>query len=297
MHKAVTVSARIDLRPFLAVLKSYQIWHHVTEESGQLVLWAQDETQARMIADAFDQWQAGALNIPHSQQFADANKNTDLVPVRSMMQGFINALWLAPVTVLVILACVAVALISDLGSDLQSVYGLLFPDVAAPGQFPLLALVSGLDSFSLWLRTLTPVLLHSGAVHLIFNMLWFWFFGRMMEPVLGKMIYLLAIVLMAFGGNVVQYLWSGSVLFGGMSGVIYGQIGLIWMWQSLKPYTALRLPLPMIMMFIVALVVMEVLSLSEVLAVATAAHVGGLLTGMLCGLALGIFYKSERYGR
>lgn len=259
-----------------------------------LVLWAADEMQAQMIASAFEQWQAGALKAPEHRQAGAAERAAKLVPVKSMLQAFVNALWLAPLTVLLILACVLVALISGFGTSLQPIRWLFFPDVAVPGQFPLLALLNGLDSVSEWLRTLTPALLHFGPLHLIFNMLWLWFFGRMMEPVLGKPVYALVIVLMAFGANVLQYLWSGDINFGGMSGVVYGQIGLIWMWQSLRPHTRLRLPLPMIMMFLLALVLMEILASSMI---ASAAHLGGLLAGMLCGLVLGMLYKSDRNGR
>ncbi len=294
MHRAVSVNAQTDLRPFLAILKSYQIRHHVTEESGKLVLWAADEVQAQMIASAFEQWQSGELVVPAGMDARAAQQTPRLLPVKSMLQGLINAMWLAPLTVLLILACVAVALISNLGADLQPVRALFFPDVAAPGQFPLLALVNGLDSVSDWLRTLTPALLHFGPLHLVFNLLWLWFFGRMMEPVLGKLAYALVIVVMAFTGNVLQYLWSADINFGGMSGVVYGQIGLIWMWQSLRPYTSLRLPLPMIMVFLLALVLMEILASSMI---ASAAHLGGLLAGMLCGLVLGILYKSDRVRR
>ena len=293
MHKAVTVNARTDLRPFLTILKSYQIWHHVTEESGTLVLWGLDEVQAQMIASAFEQWQAGTLSTPE-HHFQSTDTNAQLVPVKSLAQSFINALWLAPVTLILIVASVVVALISDLGANVAPVRWLFFPDITAPGQFPLSALVDGLDSPTRWLQTLTPVFVHFGAVHIIFNMLWLWYFGRMMEPVLGKPVYAAAIVVMAFGGNVAQFLWSGNNAFGGMSGVVYGQIGLIWMWQSLKPHTRLFLPLPMIMMFLVAMVVMGILASGIV---ANAAHVGGLLSGMLCGLALGILYRTEKYGR
>lgn len=291
MHRAVTVSAQTDLRPFLTLLKRYQIRHHVTEESGALVVWAADQTQAQMIAAAFAQWQSGELVIPASAGENPDDSSSRLLPVKSMLQGFVNALWLAPVTVILILACAVVALISGLGNDLSPIRSLFFPDVAVPGQFPLLALINGLDSVSDWLRTLTPALMHFGALHLVFNMLWLWFFGRIMEPVLGGLVYALVILVMAFSGNVLQYLWSGDINFGGMSGVVYGQIGLIWMWQSVRPQTQLRLPLPMIMMFLLALVLMEILASSMI---ASAAHLGGLLAGMLCGLLLGVLIKSDK---
>lgn len=280
MYRALTVPEQQDLRPFVAVLRAYALPHHVTEESGTLVVWAPDQVQAELIVSAYKRWQQGELSIP----VASAQSQPALLPVKSVLQGFLGALWLAPVTVLLIIACVSVAVISNMGADVMSVRGLFFPEIASDNQFPAAALIGGLNSVNDWLRTLTPALLHFGPVHLIFNILWLWFFGRLMEPVLGIKSYIFIIIVMAFSANVLQYLWSGTSNFGGMSGVVYGQLGFIWMWQTLRTGSSLRLPLPMIMVFLMSLVLMEVLASSMI---ASAAHLGGLLSGMLCGLIMG----------
>jgi GlpG protein len=59
------------------------------------------------------------------------------------------------------------------------------------------------------------------------------------------------------------------------------------MWQSVRPHTSLRLPLPMIMVFLVGLVLMEVFASSMI---ASAAHLGGLLSGMLLGLTMAMMF-------
>lgn len=290
MHRAISAPASQDLRPFLQILKALHLPHHVTEESGTLVVWAVDAAQAELVAQAWQRWQEGTLDVPESARIkAQPRSEPVLVPVKSIFQAFLRALWLAPVTVILIIACVFVAIVSDMGADVMAVRSLFFPDTRVPGQFPLMALFSGLDSAGEWLRTLTPALLHFGPVHLIFNLLWLWFFGRMIEPAFSKLTYAALILFIAFAANVLQYLWSGTPNFGGMSGVVYGQLGLIWMWQTLRPASALRLPLPMIMVFLVALVLMEILASSMI---ASAAHFGGLLAGMLCGLALGVIVKN-----
>lgn len=294
MHRAVSAPASLDLRPFLKILRACHLSHHVTEESGTLVVWAADVGQAEIIKQAWQHWQDGTLKVPESAELnrhAEPETAAPLLPVKSMLQAFLQALWLAPVSVLLILACVLVALVSDLGADVMAVRNLFFPDLRTPGQFPLMAVISRLDSASDWVRTLTPALLHFGPVHLIFNLLWLWFFGRMIEPVFGHLTYLLLILLIAFSANLAQYVWSGEPNFGGMSGVVYGQLGLIWMWQTLRPTSTPRLPVPMIMVFLVALVLMEVLASSVI---ASAAHLGGLLAGMLCGLVLGAMFKTVR---
>lgn len=283
MHRAVKVSAHKDLRPFVGFLQAQRHPHHVTEESGALIIWARSEEEAALIAGLFNQWQSGELDLPQTPDSGSASV-PDLFSVRVLAQGLLRAAWIAPLSLLLIAACLLVAAISKLGADPAAVHFLFFPDIAVGGQNPLISLLTDVDSITTALRMFTPALLHFGPIHLVFNLLWLWYFGRMMEPVLRVWRYAAIIAVMAFSANVLQYLWSAQTNFGGMSGVVYGQIGFIWMWQMLRPGSALRLPPAMIMVFLVALVLMEVLASSMI---ATAAHVGGLISGMLLGLGFG----------
>ncbi|MEX0740822.1 MAG: rhomboid family intramembrane serine protease [Pseudohongiella sp.] len=276
MHRAVVVDAALDLRPFVRYLQSRIMPHHITEESGNLVVWARSEQEAELIAEAFARWQADELDIPLTTASSAA---VPMFSGKTVLQNLLVAIWQAPVSMLLIGACLLVALISNLGADPMAVRGLFFPDLRQAGL---------LDSPLIFLRTLTPALLHFGPVHLVFNLLWLWYFGRMIEPVLGWWRYVALILLTAFGGNMAQYLWSGNGMFGGMSGVVYGLLGFIWMWQTVQPRSALRLPTAMIMVFLVALVLMGVLASSMI---ATAAHLGGLLSGMAVGVIFGIWLR------
>lgn len=276
MYRAVAVNAALDLRPFVRYLQSRSVPHHITEESGQLVVWARSEPEAGLIADLFAQWQADELEIPQNTVSATA---PPMFSSKAVLQNLLAAIWLAPVSMILIAICLLVALVSDLGADPMAVRGLFFPDLRQAGL---------LDSPLTFLRTLTPALLHFGPVHLVFNLLWLWYFGRMIEPVLGWWRMLALVLLTAFGGNMAQYLWSGNGMFGGMSGVVYGLLGFIWMWQTVQPRSALRLPIAMIMVFLVALVLMGILAAAMI---ATAAHVGGLFSGMLAGVVLATFLR------
>src|SRR5690606_22582251 len=86
-----------------------------------------------------------------------------------------------------------------------------------------------------WWRVVTPIFLHFGAMHIIFNALWLWEFGRRIEPALGSSIYAGLILLLAISSNLVQYGWEGPSLFGGLSGVVYGLVGFIGMRQRVYP--------------------------------------------------------------
>ena len=71
-----------------------------------------------------------------------------------------------------------------------------------------------------YLRIISPIFLHFGLLHLVFNCLWLGLLGSKIEIQEGS-IHLLLIVLISAASNLSQYYWSGTVYFGGMSGVIY----------------------------------------------------------------------------
>lgn len=290
MHRAVKISASEDLRPFVGYLQSRHYPHQVTEESGALVVWAPSEEEAAVIAGLFTQWQSGQLELMQAPASSETPGQA-LFSLKVLLQGLIKAAWLAPLSLLLIAACLLVAIISKIGADPAAVSFLFFPDINVQDQNPLMSLLTGIDSVATALRTLTPAFLHFGPIHLVFNLLWLWYFGRMMEPVLGAWRFALVVIVVAFSANALQYLWSGHANFGGMSGVVYGQIGFIWMWQTVQRGTRLRLPPAMIMVFLVALLLMEILASSLI---ATAAHLGGLVSGMLLGLCLGFLSGARR---
>ena len=277
MIKALEVTEGTDLRPLVTILRRQAIPHQVTEAAGKLVVWTRSDTDAQLIQASYQAWQEGRIEVPDSQ-LASGSAG---IPVKDLANNFLAAYWRAPITVCTILAAITLALASSFGSDRAVVNAWLFPDIFYGG--------SNWLSPMLWLQMLAPAMLHFGAIHLIFNTLWLWFFGRMMEPYLGWQRYLPLLLWLALAGNAAQYFWSGGQNnFGGLSGVVYGQIGFIWIWQTLNPVSPLRLPKPMIGLFIFALIAMEVLASSFI---ATAAHGGGLIGGMA---AAGLLSLSRR---
>jgi GlpG protein len=278
MHRALTVSASLDLRPLVVILRSRAIAHQITEESGELVVWTRSEAEAQLVQVCFDAWQRGELQVPDSALAS----GPEMLPLKNIIQNLLNAAWTAPVTVTVLMISLVVALFSNVGADTYAIRGMFFPDLNRS--------TVSLTEPMVWLRMITPAFLHFGLIHLVFNSLWLWYFGRMMEPSLKSWRYGLVLIWMALAGNLAQYLWSGAANFGGLSGVVYGQIGFIWLWQNIRPGSQLRLPPAMIMVFLAALVLMEVVASSYI---ASAAHAGGLVSGMLAGLLLALWFKQR----
>ncbi len=285
MIRAAVLNADIDLRDLLAAIAQHGIRFRVNEESGSQVIWVNSPEDAETVTQALAQWQRlreqGLLR--DSSVHADSSIGA-YFPLVAMLKGLANAFLQAPVTVLLILGALVVALLSDLGGDLRTVSGLFYPSFVVTPNSSLSGLwqiFAQLDSVDLVLRTLTPALLHFGAIHLVFNSLWIWHFGRMIERAQSSLLYFGVVVLIAFFSNASQYLWSMTANFGGLSGVVYGLLGYIWMWQLVLPYGRLRLPPAMITVLLIALVLMEVLAGSWI---ASAAHAGGLIAGVILGL-------------
>ena len=137
------------------------------------------------------------------------------------------------VTYALVVACVAIGLFSRLGQDPTILRGLFisFPGDGLQGFLP------EVRAGQVW-RLFTPVLIHFGVMHLLFNMLWLFQLGSMIEGRQGHARFALLTVALALGSNVAQYAVNGPA-FGGMSGVVYGLFGYIWLRGKLDPASGL----------------------------------------------------------
>jgi GlpG protein len=92
----------------------------------------------------------------------------------------------------------------------------------------------------------------------------------------------------SFAGNTAQYLTSGYNNFGGMSGVVYGLVGYTWIVHSFMPRSNLLINNKMFVVFVIALVAMEFVASSLI---ASAAHLGGLVAGLVAGVVVVGLYR------
>ena len=126
----------------------------------------------------------------------------------------------------------------------------------------------------------SPIFIHFGPLHLIFNMIWFYQLGSMIEARQGSLFLLLFIAVSALCSNLAQFYHMHYPVFGGMSGVIYALAGYIWIRGKYDRASGLYLDPGSVMTLLIWLVVCYT---GFVGPIANTAHLVGLLTGMAWG--------------
>ena len=139
-----------------------------------------------------------------------------------------------------------------------------------------------LASGELW-RLLTPIFLHFSLLHLVFNLLIAFEFGRRSEAVLGSVRFGFLVLGLALISNLAQFLVVPTPLFGGLSGVNYGLVGFVAVRRVRDPFEYRWQVPPALILFLVISMVLFSFGIGEAfgLQVANAAHWGGFLTGLI----------------
>lgn len=136
-------------------------------------------------------------------------------------------------------------------------------------------------------RLFTPAIMHLSALHLVFNLSWWWYLGRQVESAFGAQRLFTLLLMTAITSNICQALIVNPA-FAGLSGVVYGLVGYCWLAGKLNPSGPIHLG-NNIMVF---LLVWMGLGFVELLPVNMAnwAHLGGLLSGLVLAL---LFNKAK----
>lgn len=138
--------------------------------------------------------------------------------------------------------------LGDDGNELERVHSLFIKDFFTLGAFQSKDLPE-VRSGEIW-RLLTPIFIHFNFLHIVFNMIWLRDLGSMIEG--RQSSFMLALLVVAIGvcSNLGEFLVMQPV-FGGMSGVVYGLLGYIWIRGKFDPGSGLFLHPSTVWMMIV----------------------------------------------
>lgn len=139
-------------------------------------------------------------------------------------------------------------------------------------------------------HAISPIFLHFSIEHLIFNLLSFWYLGSVLERVLGSLYFTGMVLLLGLLGNFAQLLASGP-LFGGLSGVVYGLMAFACVYQAFKGDLGIPKGLFYVAGIWLLLGISGVFSAIGLFNMANAAHMGGLVAGLLVSLVYFIYGK------
>ncbi len=135
-----------------------------------------------------------------------------------------------------------------------------------------------------WWRPFTSMFVHIGAVHLLINMYSLWNVGGFVERLLGRPMYAAVYVLTGLAGSFTSVLWHPLGVSAGASGAIFGLFGVI---VGFTFSARARLPpqaFQSLRSSIIATLAFNLLFALTTPFLDHAAHLGGLLVGVLAGM-------------
>lgn len=313
MRELVTLSDETHARRLAAALQVEHIPSSVDPEDDQWVVWIEnddDRDRAESIRETF-------LKNPQAEEYDEAmtqaarrarseQKKREAIRRKQvdLSKRWSGSWWHCyPATQILTILCVAVVLVTTDWRTIQpGMMGL--PDTCNKADSPLLnalffqppsgvratpdgtpypvwrrvGLMEIVSTGQLW-RFVTPAFIHFGVVHILFNMLWLRTLGMAIEFIRGTRRFLLLVLITAVISHTAQFLWAGPA-FGGMSGVVYGLIGYVWIRGRTRPEMGLGLTPNQVVYAILWLF----LCMGGVFGpIANAAHLGGFVSGALIG--------------
>jgi membrane associated rhomboid family serine protease len=167
----------------------------------------------------------------------------------------------------IIMVCCGLGFISFDGNDLLK-WGANFRPAVQNGEY--------------W-RLLTSVFLHGGLMHILFNMYGLMFVGIFLEPLMGSTRYLIAYLFTGILASLASVWWHPATIGVGASGAIFGMYGIF-----LALLTTNLFPHDFKKSFLVSTGIFVGYNLLFGLTggIDNAAHIGGLISGLLIGYAL-----------
>ncbi len=195
-------------------------------------------------------------------------------PLSAMARMFPVSSALVAINLLVYAGCAIQSVTTGRGSPINFEAGMLLPWGANFGPLTL--------DGQFW-RIFTCMFVHGGLIHVAANMWCFWDFGRIAERIYGHWRMLALYLLTGLASSVASLAIHPTTISVGASGAIFGIVGTL-----VFPFYRRRLVLPgpvmkSMMRSLLAFIGINLLIGSAVPIIDNAAHVGGLVAGLVLG--------------
>ena len=155
------------------------------------------------------------------------------------------------------------------------------------------SIIISINAGEVW-RLVTPIFLHFSIFHLIFNSLFLWVLGQKIEYSIGSLYFFISVFFISIISNLSQYFLAGSILFGGLSGLVYGLLGFTWISYKFSREPIMLIPQGLFGFMLVWLFlgISGIVEIILDIQVANTAHATGLISGMILGCLNGFrFFK------
>ncbi len=265
MIRVTTLSNPRLAQAFIDYMKSQGVTMEMQLQGRTAELWLIDDKELARVEAALDIF----LQDPMHPRYQAASWHSGSVgrgQFHSQPNSWLPALrsQAGPLTLGITVCCVLVFILMNILGDDVVMRWLSFP--ASPAQHA-----------QPW-RWVSHILLHFSLLHLLFNLVWWWYLGSAMEKYRGWLPLAVLTLLSAAVSGLVQFHFSGA-LFGGLSGVVYALMGYVWWYGEKNPGGPLQMPRGVIVFALLWLIAgyFDILGF----ALANAAHVAGLVIGLL----------------
>jgi rhomboid protease GluP len=228
--------------------------------------WATNEAEAGAIVDA----------LPHAKTAEVAQRIAEEATFEEQLKATTPTPWVSPALVAINVVVFAMMVVAGAGlftpdGAVHVAWGSNFGPYTTDGQ---------------WWRLFTSMFLHFGLIHIALNMWALWDLGRLAERLYGNWVFLALYILAGLAGSIASVTWNNNVNSAGASGAIFGVLGALLAYMLDKRN---EVPISVMKKHRNATLAFIAYSLFYGLShkgVDNAAHIGGLVAGVILGFAM-----------
>jgi rhomboid protease GluP len=147
-----------------------------------------------------------------------------------------------------------------------------------------------------WWRLLTNVFIHQGIFHFAFNMWCLWNLGQLCESLYGRWTYSAIYLICGLGASLASVTLHPNGSSVGASGAIFGLAGALIAAFKLGEFSVPRSALSGTLRSLGGFVVYNLIFGAVIPGIDNAAHIGGLITGLIVGALIAVGAPRQEHG-